>query len=848
MSKSITGSGSLNLTLNELRLLEIKATAIEATNATITNQLNGNNAIFSGTVSAESLTLENLTIDDMTSTGTITATNITASASGTITANGNVVINSLPLDNTDNNDRYITFQGVGNVLHGDSNLVFNPNTNTLSIIILTCQDITANGTISSTLVTTTNLKIVQLLTNSNDNFYACMFQGNNNDISQAPLLANFHYNPFQLKLKLDNLDVTNDTDITGDLTVDGSASLSSNISCTSLSVSVQALQATTTGNNYAIIGYDYANVGRTLNVDTANFYYNKTTETLHAPNFSGSVSVVAQTRSGSSTAYPVSFHDTTTNEVCVDSAPTQLSYNPGTNILSARNIAIAVKTTTASLYMTSLNNTTSAGCQIPLRLTTNGQVKQSANFTYDADDDTLNGVNGNFSGNLNADRIILDTGSIFNHSTNVYMGLRGQFTTGIDYNLALWSDGSVRYVAQANGGHRFDVRDSGNTVTDQILNINFTTVDVYKNLNIRGTAKIETDNDLVFLEENTSVTGTKGVVSFSNIGQIIANRGSEVVLRLVNRVAQLAGTIHQIELGENVTKINTPNAGGTGAIKLELDGDDKVVVDDAKTTIKNVLAMESVTVPSTSANYPVLLLDEGTDEVKKTNNALRYNPVTETLQAKHITIGSLPINYVCTYSSRCNSTGDAYICGGVNHSWGQDSSIFWPTQASDGGSPTVSQYGADISDGSLKSAIHFQNGSIFRLLSNDYGAGWWWVEISLLWQNLDSTRMMPRIDLGKRTVPATTLTEQPQVSQASEYIRNDSGEISNLAISGPIYMASTSDMFGIMTKVEDAAGGIAVPPNWNETVDASKFKGLGLNISCKFLGGANTAGETVNTL
>lgn len=60
-----------------------------------------------------------------------------------------LAITTLPQDNTDNNNRYICFQGVDNEIHGDSKLLFNPSTNLLAITDMNCQDITSTGSIST---------------------------------------------------------------------------------------------------------------------------------------------------------------------------------------------------------------------------------------------------------------------------------------------------------------------------------------------------------------------------------------------------------------------------------------------------------------------------------------------------------------------------------------------------------------------------------------------------------------------------------------------------------------------------------------------------------------------------
>lgn len=94
MSKSITGNGSLNLTLNELRLLEIKSSNIESTNATISNALT-----VQGTLTANNFSI----------TGTFTLTNL--EATGLIDAFNVDVENQLLYKTEDTDDRYIRKSG-----------------------------------------------------------------------------------------------------------------------------------------------------------------------------------------------------------------------------------------------------------------------------------------------------------------------------------------------------------------------------------------------------------------------------------------------------------------------------------------------------------------------------------------------------------------------------------------------------------------------------------------------------------------------------------------------------------------------------------------------------------------
>lgn len=281
-------------------------------------------------------------------------------------------------------------------------------------------------------------------------------------------------------------------------------------------------------------------------------------------------------------------------------------------------------------------------------------------------------------------------------------------------------------------------------------------------------------------------------------------------------------------------------------------------------TANGQLTVTNVAVPTASASLPILL-HNSSNEVEKTNvsgtNQITIDPFQGRLTTKDIYVNGAiynnsfgpVLNYVVTFSTRINGTGDAYTTNGTSGTWGNDALIQWPTQASAGGEPRVSQYGSNITDGTgtKYGAVVFTESTTdteFMLLSDNY-SGWWFVDISLLWQNTSTTRQMPRIDLGKRLTAGGAITEQPQVNQASGYTRNDSGELLNLHICGPVYMASAANKFVILTKLEDAAtstGGIAVPPNWNDST--TSYKALGLNITCKYLGNAEAAGETVNTL
>ena len=308
----------------------------------------------------------------------------------------------------------------------------------------------------------------------------------------------------------------------------------------------------------------------------------------------------------------------------------------------------------------------------------------------------------------------------------------------------------------------------------------------------------------------------------------------------------------------------------------------KMRIGITRTDVYNPLHLADVTVPGTPGfNFPFLLRNQGTTEVKLTStsgsNAIYCDPATGDLTiAGDLTVEGtiynnvLPLNYTAVFSTRNNPTGTGpftyglaawvmfnvtgaagedtdYFGSNTGRLFGKDNQIMWPVTLSAGGQPRITQYGYNAG---ADSAIDFKfgasadSGDKFRISSASY-AGWWYVDISVLYQNNSSVRDMPYIRLMKQVGGSGNYIEQPQVSQGVEYLRQVEGELTNLVISGPIYFSDTLDNYRIFTLLEQA-GNIPSPPTWdNESTNAF---GLGLNISLKYLGNANTDGETITIL
>ena len=495
------------------------------------------------------------------------------------------------------------------------------------------------------------------------------------------------------------------------------------------------------------------------------------------------------------TDYPVVFYDSSTSQICVDTDSAKFTYNPLDNKLTVDDMLINTKCVV---------NTEARSNDYEYRFVLQDQatfqlVRDSALLTM-----TYNPLEERFTcENVNPTKIRFITGQIFNHVTFVYMGLKaisnnGTDLTGLDYNIALWNDGHVRVLGR-------------NNIRLMIYNPQLGTET--ERLNI-------TDSQIV-ANATLALTATGADTGTINV---------DPTLYLVYS--------HQTG--------HTFRIGGNGKLRLF----------NTSTVIYEKLLLQTVAVPTASASLPILVHNSSNNEVQKTDvsgtNQITIDPSQGLLTTKDIYVNGtiynnvLALNYVQTYTSRDDGSTHAYITDSSANGWGGGSKIVWRIQGSQGANPTIKQYGRNVFNGSQRGVINFQsNNKEFFLAGNTY-AGWYFVTISCLWQNISGTRLMPMIELVKKTTPLGSFSTEDQVGQGCEYTRDVSGELSNMKISGPIYMASSDNRFSISTKLEDAAGGISIPPAFNETT--LDYRGLGLTISLQYLGKANSAGETVNAL
>lgn len=303
-------------------------------------------------------------------------------------------------------------------------------------------------------------------------------------------------------------------------------------------------------------------------------------------------------------------------------------------------------------------------------------------------------------------------------------------------------------------------------------------------------------------------------------------------------------------------------------------------------TIDGDITKNTATLSAVNRNQNVLFHDNDVGDKRiKENNAFYFNPANEHLFVTDFTAnneiyykgqtldqrfsqsgGTLPFGYTTVFSTRGTSTAspgwrmnDVVYPVQPNPSgrlFGLNNEVEWPLTASSNAAPTISQYGANITDPTLntKSAINFQvttsntHARYFSIVNNNY-AGWWNIRVSIVFQNNVSNNIVPYIRLRTGGTPSGqapgATTELPATSKGLENIKDTGGSLSNLVAEGPVYLDTTFRKVYISTLYE--RGSSSIPPSWGDHATSSQFYGDSINISCTFLGNNNN-NETVNVL
>jgi hypothetical protein len=291
-----------------------------------------------------------------------------------------------------------------------------------------------------------NLQIVPVTRSDDVDYKVVFFDDSTDKLAVDSGSTNFTYNPSTNTLKTNYSDIYLDL-ITGRDTFLGGRLYVNNIN------PVQS--GATYGEEYPLIVWhrNASNGSRDVAQDFQNLYYDTTTNTLHAPNISGNFDIVA-TIKNDSIEYPVSFHDTTLNKLCID-GNLKFKYNPDENRLTVKNALI--NDAFEVVGQTTLTDTTMTGdTTISVFNARATPVNMNSRLLF-LEGNTLTGrISGNgcyynaFGDVLFANRL---QGSVHSRSPEFLISYSGQANAQIKQNVHTDTERYLQY--QQTKGHLF---------------------------------------------------------------------------------------------------------------------------------------------------------------------------------------------------------------------------------------------------------------------------------------------------------------------------------------------------------------------------------------------------------
>jgi hypothetical protein len=174
-----------------------------------------------------------------------------------------------------------------------------------------------------------------------------------------------------------------------------------------------------------------------------------------------------------------------------------------------------------------------------------------------------------------------------------------------------------------------------------------------------------------------------------------------------------------------------------------------------------------------------------------------------------------------------------------------DDIIILNNQASQGGTPTVHQFGGNVTlmNGIvfIRSPIDFgqsSSGQYWRLngwqsspTTNQNYVGCWEVTAFAIFQNLSQSRITPKMKLLKYN--GVSYEEQTQISSSTGYTKSGNGSIISMVCKGVVKMTSISRL-QLWTRAD--VNSIPVNTDYPDIVSSTDWTGIDLNISMKYLG------------
>ena len=336
------------------------------------------------------------------------------------------------------------------------------------------------------------------------------------------------------------------------------------------------------------------------------------------------------------------------------------------------------------------------------------------------------------------------------------------------------------------------------------------------------------------------------------------------VLNIGTQTATNFSVVNDITVGGDTILSNVPTASGSTPLSIMLLGANKIQRGSITfNPLSNILSTTNIGLTGNLLSSLITTTGNGSiggDLVVTGNGSIGGDLVVtdDTSIGGDLTVGkqfigsntTLPLGYTIIYHA---TSYDSASSG----TWGLDNSILLHTTSSSGASPTVYQYGKDVSwtagTTTLKGAINFYSDagtnsiSYWGLMENKY-AGLYRVRVSLVFQNESTLRLTPKIYIQKRIQVVTGIfayVDEPQISTGIDYARHDVGEIVTLTCEGVVRLAATYNFLRINTLLESHA--VNSPPTWPDSTTA--WSARDINIDMQFLGEAtNSTGEFIDAL
>ena len=617
--------------------------------------------------------------------------------------------------------------------------------------------------------------------------------------------------------------------------------------------------ANLTINQLSLLGIDVTTIGATVgNVITLNSTtINTTNANITDLSISGTFTIANITSSGTITGNDITITGTMTYKgqdidvrfVSLAQLNTALASYVLTSTLNS-TLSNYVLTTTLNTALSDYVLTTALTTALTDYVLTSALNTELADYVDLTSSQTISGVKS-FTSNTNMEQITLDTGSIFNHSGNVYMGLMGQYTTDIAYNIAFWSDGHVRFVAVGSSGFRFYSRDPVAGTTTQIFRVAPGMASLSTNFTIDGALTIDNDKEITY-KAQTLDSRFAQISTLSNyvLTSALTTTLSDYVLttalntELSNYVDKSsAQTIAGAKtFNDNIIIGNpTTNLIQVNRIKMDLPliasssgnefplvlwnkdntnnekqlGNASFVFYDAFNGTINMpsLKLTTTTTSTTDAYYSILIKDSTGKIIS--DDKITFNPSQNILKCdsiavESITLDNLPLNY--TQRLHTASYGTSSFVGGT-YSFGGNSFYIKPIAATGDG---IETYGANLT------AVNMTTSGIMSITNADY-EGVWEIDISLTFKNDGTTRMNPYIEIHKNNAYSN------RFSTSAQYCRSDQAMHTTLNIKG-FDLVDSSDTYKIVTKITTGT-----EENYGNT-GVTTWTGTNLSISWKYLG------------